>query len=82
MHFLLTPYVAPGSRAVVAYFFPSLAHVPVGIFSRLRDHVIRASRAKFPLAEAFVNFVFPSHTYFFSIDTLYVRYDECKIQAP
>lgn len=53
------------SVAVVALFF---SHVPAGIFSRLRDHVIHHaalfSARNIPLSlsratETFVNFVFP-----------------------
>lgn len=63
--FLLAPYVwiPAAARTNVANFFFFSLLLP-GFFSRLRDHVIRASRAKFPLAVAFADFVFLGDVFF------------------
>jgi len=55
----------------ISFFFFIIS--PAGIFSQLRDHVIRASRAKFPLVATFADFVFLGDVRFLNIDAPRVR---------
>lgn len=50
----------------ISFFFFIIS--PAGIFSQLRDHVIRASRAKFSLVATFADFVFLGDVRFLNID--------------
>lgn len=55
----------PMASVANLFFFFIIIISPAGIFSQLRDHVIRASRAKFPLTATFTDFVFLGDVRFF-----------------